>query len=48
MKEEFLILRGIWKMDIYDKHRLNELLDEDEINEQEEAFMHGYLNAFRD
>jgi len=35
-------------MDIYNKHKLNELLEEDEIDEREEAFMSGYLNAFRD
>lgn len=34
-------------MDIYNKRKLNELLDEDEINEQEEGFMLGYLDAFK-
>ena len=34
-------------MDIYNKRKLNELLDEDEINEQEEGFMLGYLEAFK-
>ncbi len=34
-------------MDIYNKNRLNELVSEDEINEGEEGFMHGYLNAFQ-
>ncbi len=35
-------------MDIYNRARLNELVDEDEINESEEGFMQGYLNAFRE
>ena len=34
-------------MDIYNKKWLDELLDDDEINEQEEGFMHGYLEAFK-
>jgi len=34
-------------MDIYNKKRLNELIDEDEINDSEEGFMHGYLTAFQ-
>ncbi len=34
-------------MDIYNKNRLNELVSEDEINESEEGFMQGYLNAFQ-
>lgn len=33
-------------MDIYNKKRLYELMDEDEINDIEEGFMNGYLNAF--
>ena len=34
-------------MDIYNKKWLDELLDDDEINEHEEGFMHGYLEAFK-
>ncbi len=33
-------------MDIYNKKSLYELMDEDEINDTEEGFMNGYLNAF--
>ena len=35
-------------MDVYNKKRLFELVDEDEINGEEQGFMQGYLNAFRD
>ncbi len=34
-------------MDIYNKKWLNELIDEDEINDSEEGFMQGYLEAFQ-
>ena len=36
----------LWKMDIYNKLGLNDLLDEDEINEGEQGFMLGYIEAF--
>ena len=35
-------------MDIYNKRRLSELIDEDEISDFEQGFMSGYLNAFRE
>ncbi len=33
-------------MDIYNKRKLYELSDDDEIDAGEEGFMHGYLGAF--
>ena len=33
-------------MDIYNRKRLSEMIDEDEIDGFEQGFMHGYLEAF--
>ena len=35
-------------MNIYDKEFLNELTEDDEISIGEEAFMIGYLEAFKE
>ena len=35
-------------MNIYDKKWLNELVDDDEISIDEQGFMHGYLEAFKE